>query len=78
MWPTLGTLTDFRIGKREVGVHMDGGYIIRERIPKGPLLIFLYFSSDGMNKIDRILKHLLNVKRVFDFMNERIYSKDTF
>ena len=24
MWPTLGTLTGFRIGKREAGVHMDG------------------------------------------------------
>ena len=65
MWPTLGTLTGLRIGKREVGVHMDGGYIIRERIPTGPLLIFFVYIAYDIIEINRILKHFFCYKKGF-------------
>ena len=71
-------LDRFQDRKKRSGSLHGRGYIIRERIPKGPLLIFLRFIGYNIIIINRILKHFFCIKRIFDFMNERIYYKYTF
>ena len=71
-------LERFQDRKKGSGSLHGRGYIIRERIPKGPLLIFLRFIGYNIIKINRILKHFRLIKRIFDFVNERIYYKDSF
>lgn len=71
-------LDRFQDRKKRSGSLHGRGYIIRERIPKGPLLIFLCFIGYNIIKINRILKHFFYIKRIFDFMNERIYYEYTF
>ena len=70
-------LDRFQDRKKGSGSLHGRGYIIRERIPKGPLLIFFGFLL-FIFKINRILKHFFYIKRIFDFMNERIYYEYTF
>ena len=64
--------------KKGSGSPHGRGYIIRERIPTGPLLIFFVYIAYDIIEISRILKHFFVIKRVFDIMNERIYYKYTF
>ena len=68
-------LDRFQDRKKGSGSPHGRGYIIRERIPKNPLLIFFV---NNMIKVYRILKHFFYIKRIFDFMNERIYYEYTF
>ena len=71
-------LDRFQDRKKRSGSLHGRDYIIRERIPKGPLLIFLRFIGYNIIIINRILKHFFYIKRIFDFMNERIYYEYTF
>ena len=64
--------------KKGSGSPHGRGYIIRERIPTGPLLIFFVYIAYDIIEINRILKHFSHIKRVFDFMNERIHNKEAF